>query len=83
MRTEKLFALKSAEKLTVWLFILFIQNVEMQHDGELKYNKDMALYIKHELEKKVPGGWHIIVGKKTEANDIEIKVNKILKKAMI
>ena len=36
----------------------------MQHDGELKYHKDMALYIKHEMEKKQQGSWHIIVGKK-------------------
>lgn len=35
----------------------------MQHDGELKYHKDMALYIKHEMEKKQQGSWHIIVGK--------------------
>ena len=38
-------------------------NLEMQHDGELKYNKDMALFIKHEMEKKFMGSWHIIVGK--------------------
>ena len=29
-----------------------MSNLEMQHDGELKYHKDMALYIKHEMEKK-------------------------------
>eukprot|EP00347_Sterkiella_histriomuscorum_P002110 403369437 len=35
---------------------------KMQHDGELKYFKDMALHIKHEMEKKQLGSWHIIVG---------------------
>jgi hypothetical protein len=35
----------------------------MQHDGELKYYKDMALYVKQEMEKKQLGSWHIIVGK--------------------
>ena len=34
----------------------------MQHDGELKYFKDMALHIKHEMEKKQYGSWHVIVG---------------------
>ena len=37
-------------------------SLEMQHDGELKYYKDMALYIKHEMEKKQQGSWHVIVG---------------------
>ena len=35
----------------------------MQYDGELKYYKDMALHIKHEMEKKQLGSWHVIVGK--------------------
>ena len=43
--------------MTVWYF------VEMQHDGELKYYKDMALHVKHEMEKKFQGSWHVIVGK--------------------
>ena len=39
----------------------------MQHDGELKYYKDMAQYIKAELEAKLKEGnlqstWHVIVG---------------------
>ncbi|CDW85199.1 dynein light chain type [Stylonychia lemnae] len=43
-------------------FKLLITNLEMQHDGELKYFKDMALHIKHEMEKKQQGSWHVIVG---------------------
>ena len=34
----------------------------MQHDGELKYYKDMAIYIKGELEAKLNDSWHVIVG---------------------
>ena len=36
-----------------------------QHDGELKYYKDLAIHIKHTLDKsaKVPGAWHVVVGK--------------------
>ena len=34
----------------------------MQHDGELKYFKDMALYIKKAIEEKEGGSWHVIVG---------------------
>jgi hypothetical protein len=36
----------------------------MKHDGELKYYKDMALHVKHEMEKRKEnfGGWHVIVG---------------------
>ena len=36
----------------------------MQHDGELKYFKDMAGYIKKciEEEEKGTSGWHVIVG---------------------
>ena len=39
--------------------------IEMQHDGELKYFKDMASYIKKRIEddEKGTSGWHIIVGK--------------------
>ncbi len=38
---------------------------KMQHDGELKYFKDMALYIKKRIEDEERGtsGWHIIIGK--------------------
>lgn len=35
---------------------------KMQNEGDLKYYKDMALYIKHEMEKKQLGSWHVIVG---------------------
>ena len=33
------------------------------HDGDYKYYKDLAFYIKKEIEKKNAGAWHIIVGK--------------------
>ena len=45
--------------------------VEMQHDGELKYFKDMAGYVKKRVEDEERGtgtgtsGWHVIVGKYT------------------
>ena len=41
----------------------------MQHDGELKYFKDMAGYVKKRVEDEERGtgtgtsGWHVIVGK--------------------
>ena len=37
----------------------------MQHEGELKYFKDMAAYIKKRIEDEEKGtsGWHVIVGK--------------------
>lgn len=34
----------------------------MQHDHELKYFKDMAAYIKGQLDTKLGGAWHIVVG---------------------
>ena len=36
-----------------------------QHDGELKYFKDMACHIKKQIEEQEKGtsGWHVIVGK--------------------
>ena len=34
----------------------------MQHDGELKYYKDMANQIKKALEEKLEDSWHVIVG---------------------
>ena len=43
----------------------------MQHDGELKYFKDMAGYVKKRVEDEERGtgtgtsGWHVIVGKYT------------------
>ena len=34
------------------------------HDGEFKYYKEMAKYIKEQLDnKKLSPSWHIIVGK--------------------
>ena len=38
---------------------------KMQHDGDAncKYYKDMAIYVKTQLDKKLGGSWHIIVGK--------------------
>ena len=39
------------------------ESCKMQHDGELKYYKDMAMHIKKEVDKKLGGSWHIIVGK--------------------
>lgn len=39
------------------------ETYKMQHDGEFKYYKDMAMHIKKELDKKLQGSWHIIVGK--------------------
>ena len=33
------------------------------HDGEFKYYKTMAIYIKEQLDKKLGGSWHICVGK--------------------
>ena len=41
--------------------------IEMQHDGELKYFKDMACHIKKQIEEQEKGtsGWHVIVGKIT------------------
>ena len=34
-----------------------------QQDGECKYFKDMAIFIKTELDKKFQGSFHVIVGK--------------------
>ena len=33
------------------------------HDGELKYYKTMAIYVKEQLDKKLGGSYHICVGK--------------------
>ena len=32
------------------------------HDGELKYYKTMAIYVKEQLDKKLGGSFHVIVG---------------------
>ena len=33
------------------------------HDGELKYYKSIAIYVKDQLDKKLGGSYHICVGK--------------------
>ena len=37
-------------------------HLEMKHDSELKYFKDMALFIKKAMEEKFEDSWHVIVG---------------------
>ena len=41
-----------------------------QHDGELKYYKDLAIHVKKTLDNsaKCPGAWHVIVGKFQQLN---------------
>ena len=39
------------------------------HDGELKYYKTMAIYVKEQLDKKLGGSWHIVVGKLQVSED--------------
>ena len=35
----------------------------MQHDGELKYFKDMAKFVKDQMELKIENScWHVVVG---------------------
>ena len=34
-----------------------------QHDGEFKYYKQMAIYIKEQIDKKIKPSFHVIVGK--------------------
>ena len=34
-----------------------------QHDGEFKYYKSMAKYIKEQVDKKIGPSYHVIVGK--------------------
>ena len=46
-------------KLLIWWIFWFI---EMKHDSELKYFKDMALFIKKAMEEKFEDSWHVIVG---------------------
>lgn len=36
---------------------------KMQHDNELKYFKDMAIYVKTTIDKELTGSFHVIVGK--------------------
>ena len=35
------------------------------HDGELKYYKTMAIFVKEQLDAKLGNSWHICVGKFT------------------
>ena len=35
------------------------------HDGELKYYKTMAIYVKEQLDAKLGNSWHVCVGKFT------------------
>ena len=44
----------------------------MQHDGELKYFKDMAGYVKKRIEDEEKGtsGWHVIIGKQLKTNSL-------------
>ena len=39
-----------------------VYHLEMKHDSELKYFKDMALFIKKAMEEKFEDSWHVIVG---------------------
>ncbi len=34
----------------------------MKNDGKLKYYKDMAQYVKQQLDEHEGGAWHVIVG---------------------
>lgn len=38
------------------------ESMKLQHDGELKYYKDMAIHVKTNTDKKLKGSWHVIVG---------------------
>ena len=39
------------------------ESCKMQHENELKYYKDMAIHVKTNLDKKLKGTWHVIIGK--------------------
>ena len=34
----------------------------MQHDGQIKYFKDMAEHIKKSVEEHFENSWHVVVG---------------------
>ena len=34
-----------------------------QNDGEFKYFRDLALFVKKTLDKEYTGAWHVVVGK--------------------
>ena len=55
----------SSFEILIELCITVFMIIEMQHDGELKYFKDMASYVKKRIEDEEKGtsGWHVIVGK--------------------
>ena len=55
--------LDMAEETQVEVVSICKEAYKMQHDGDFKYYKDMAIYVKTQLDKKVGGSWHIIVGK--------------------
>mmetsp|Transcript_30168 Transcript_30168/g.29660 ORF Transcript_30168/g.29660 Transcript_30168/m.29660 type:complete len:93 (-) Transcript_30168:104-382(-) len=38
------------------------QAYKKKYDLELKYYRDMAKFMKEELDKKFEGSWHIIIG---------------------
>ena len=42
------------------------------HDGELKYYKTMAIYVKEQLDQKLGNSWHICVGK---SDNKKLKIN--------
>ena len=48
------------------------------HDGELRYYKHMAIYVKEQLDKKLGGSWHICVGKLHFAYSAEVSSNQLL-----
>jgi len=39
-----------------------------EKEMELKYYKDMALFVKHEMEKKYPAAWHVVIGNGVSSN---------------
>ena len=39
------------------------QACKKHNDGELKYYKTMAIYVKEELDKKLGSSWHVCIGK--------------------
>ena len=49
-----------------------------QHDGEFKYYKQMAIYIKESLDKHkdMKPSWHVIVGKLQNGTNLRAQVNQ-------
>ena len=52
-----------AEETQIEVVQICKEACKMQLDGDLKYYKDMAIYVKTQLDKKVGGSYHVIVGK--------------------